>query len=441
MELSQTAKFPTFRNEVLDFLRCTASESLISGPSDASKSYAALWKVHLTCLTFTGVRALLVRQKRIDLKDSAIPSLQEVLRHCPNVRDNPGIVTELGKSSPYQWDYYNGSKITLRGLDDHNYQQALGGSFDLIYVMQLEQVSERAFQTALTRATGRAGAVQYPQVIACANPSGPNHWILKRKNLQHYVATHRDNPMMYDEDGNETEEGTQRLAPLRALTGVTHKRLKKGEWSGEEGLIYTDFDTRIHVVDEPIDGIGKDRWIVVDWGYTNPAAVQWWAMDVDGRLCMIRETYRTGMTAADVANTIRHNTPDDENIIEIICDHDGANNAVLESELEIDTTKAKKGEGSVAGGIGIVRARLRVADDGRPRMYFVRDAGVILDGSLVQDDKPISTVEEFSSYVWKPNPQGTPTDMPRKQDDHGMDAMRYMAMQVDTVPERRMRIL
>ena len=343
---------------------------------------------------------------------------------------------EYGKSSPYLWQYYNGSKITLRGMDEHTRTQALGGQFGIIAVSQSEQLSQASWETLTGRATGRGMKATHAQIIGDANPSGPRHWILGRDKRQggplaHFVALHVDNPMMYDEQGRETAEGTKRLTPLRNMTGVTRARYLDGLWVGEEGMIYTDFEERIHVVDKPPYAIGPERWIAIDWGFTNPAVVQWWGIDGDARLVCVREWYKTGCTADDIANVLLAHTLPNEIIVSIICDHDGANNAVIERELQTLTTPADKRPGTVAGGIGMLKSRLRVAEDGLPRIFFLKDALIEADEKLANSDRPYSTVTEFPSYVWAPNPEGLPQDKPKKRDDHGMDAMRYQVAAID----------
>ena len=235
--------FPVhFRGQVVDFLRYTGPECIVSGPADCTKTFAMCWKVHLSCMNVPNFPGLLVRAKREDLKDSVIPTLQEIIKMCPTCNEYPDTVREYGKSSPYLWQYYNGSTIRLRGMDEHTRKQALGGQFGMIAVSQTEQISQASWETLTSRSTGRGVQATHTQVIGDANPSGPRHWILGRDKRQggpmaHFVARHVDNPMMYGEDGLETAEGAKRLTPLRNLTGVTRARLLDGQWRGEEGMI------------------------------------------------------------------------------------------------------------------------------------------------------------------------------------------------------------
>jgi phage terminase large subunit len=75
---------------------------------------------------------------------------------------------------------------------------------------------------------------------------------------------------------------------------------------------------------------------------------------------------------------------------------------------------------------------LRKAGDGKPRLFVFRGCTVYRDPRLIEAKKPASTVEEIPGYIWAPPlPNRAPKEEPRKMDDHGCDAMRYMVAQID----------
>ena len=95
----------------------------------------------------------------------------------------------------------------------------------------------------------------------------------------------------------------------------------------------------------------------------------------------------------------------------------------------IYTVAAKK---DVATGIQAVKARMKVQDDGKPRIYFVRGALVEVDPLLEADKKPTCTEDELPGYAWKKYPDGKPNkEEPVKLNDHGCDTTRYMVKHVD----------
>ena len=114
---------------------------------------------------------------------------------------------------------------------------------------------------------------------------------------------------------------------------------------------------------------------MVDFGFTNPIAAQWWHVDPNGRMIMTREIYETGMLVEDLAGLIKEiNEEHNEWLSAIVCDHDAEDRATLERHLGMQTLPALKGQGSVIAGIGMVKARLRVAADGRPKILFAQNA-------------------------------------------------------------------
>ena len=426
------SKFPRFRGANLAAVRSRNQEVIVSGPADCGKTFALMCKVHWSCLKVMDNQVLLVREFREDLLDTVVPSLQEVIGSCPTVARWPDTVREYGGTKPYLWRYWNGAEVRLRGMNDSRRGQALGAQYDLIVVTQTEGLTEAAWNTLLSRASGRAAHASYPQLIGDANPSGPRHWILRRQSLQdtHFVATHRDNPRIYNEHGELTEGGVVRMAALERLTGLTRKRLKDGQWVAEEGVIYgDDFDEAVHVL-EQLPYLGPERWVVIDFGFTNPASIQWYGMDHDGRIFLTRQIYQTGLTATDMANLIlQHSAPAGELIVAIVCDHDAGDRATIERELETTTIAANKR--SVSGGINLVKDRLRVQPDGQPRVFFWKYSLVAPDGKLRDGGKPFDLLTEFPEYVWDKGRDDETKDAPAKKNDHAMDGLRYIVSFLD----------
>ena len=106
----------------------------------------------------------------------------------------------------------------------------------------------------------------------------------------------------------------------------------------------------------------------------------------------------------------------------------------------MSTSPAKK---TVSDGIQAVQSRLKAAGDGRPRLFLVRGALNERDSELEDAKKPTCTEEEVVGYVWavKPGTAGGLKEEPVKQDDHGMDAMRYMVAELDLGGRPRVRWL
>jgi hypothetical protein len=358
------------------------SEIVVSGPAGTGKSRACLEKVHMLALLNPGMRGLLVRKTLASLTSTGL--------------------------------------VTWR-----------------------EQVLPEADTARLVRFYGGS----FQQLLADCNPDAPHHWLKVRADrggTQLLESRHEDNPLLYDETGQLTTRGADYISKLDALTGVRYLRLRKGVWAAAEGLIYEDYDPAVHLIDRfPIPETWT-RWWAVDFGYTNPSVIQWWAQDPDGRLYLYREIYHTKRTVDVLARQALAQVRDpDGRWTEprpraIVCDHDAEGRAVLERELGMSTVAATK---NVTEGIQAVQARLRPAGDGRPRWFVMRDSIVERDQDLADVRKPTSTPEEVVAYIWDTAAGKPPKETPRKVDDHGMDAARYVVAEIDLAARPRIRRL
>ena len=165
----------------------------------------------------------------------------------------------------------------------------------------------------------------------------------------------------------------------------------------------------------------------VDFGYTNPSAIQWWALDEDKRMYCYREIYLTETLVDVLGDLINLHNRDEPRVNMLVCDHDAEGRAQLRKKTGMGTTAAIK---KVSEGIQSVQMRLRTAEDGRPRLFFLEDYQLGRDPALVESSKPTGTTEEIPAYVWDTTKSGI-KETPLKSDDHGCDAMRYAVMAVD----------
>ncbi len=428
------------RGACAGILTARQPEVLISGPAGTGKSRACLEKICAMCLLNPGMRALIVRKTATSLKTTADKTWRE---HVANELLLAGEVTYKVADSRY--DFRNGSTVQLGGMDKAS--RIMSSEYDIIYIQEATELSEDDWEHLTTRL--RNGRVSFQQLIADCNPSAPTHWLKARCDTKSTVlleSRHEDNPVLVDPNGKLTTKGSSYLSVLDALTGVRYQRLRKGKWAAAEGLIYEDFDSTIHLIDCMPDGWESwPRYWGVDFGFTNPFVCQFWAEDPDGRLYLYRELYQTKRTvdghAAVILDAVAPvqtegssrsgRTWTEPRPRAVVCDHDAEGRAVLERELELSTVPAHK---AVSEGIQAVQVRLKPAGDGRPRLFILRGALLRRDNELAEAKKPTCTEEELPGYIWavKPGTGGaTAKEVPVKEDDHGMDAMRYVVAHRD----------
>jgi PBSX family phage terminase large subunit len=417
-----------------------APEVLLSGAAGTGKSRACMEKLLLMCLKYPGMRALIVRKTGVSLTSTTLVTWRE---HVAKEAIAAGVVWFYGGSreEPAQYRFSNGSTITIGGLD--NPTKIMSSEYDCAYVGEAIELTVTDWEAITTRL--RNGVMPYQQLIADTNPDVPHHWLKLRADAGQTLmleSRHHDNPVYVDAGGEFTERGEAYiLGKLEKLTGVRRQRLYLGKWVSAEGVIYEGYDAAIHLLDRFDIPADWPRYWACDFGYTNPFVLQWWAVDPDGRAYLYREIYRTQRLVEDHCKDILAAVTDrNGNWLEpkpraIICDHDAEGRATFERHVGLSTKPAMK---AVTEGLQAGQARLKLAGDGLPRLFLLRDAVVKVDQALAEAGKPTSTAQEILGYVWSDSVR---KEEPVKQDDHGMDAMRYFIVDQDMAPRPSVRWL
>jgi PBSX family phage terminase large subunit len=394
-----------------DIVACHDLEVLAEGAAGTGKTLTILNKIVIAAMKYKGMRAAIVRKTRTSMTQTVLQTLEKKV--LP-----PKIKLHTTRQS---YTFPNGSEIVIGGMDKPD--KILSSEYDMIFVNEGTELSVVDYETLLTRL--RHGVMPYQQIIVDCNPAQKTHWLNERAQSQQMTRIktgHKDNPHLWD-GSKWTAAGEQYLSILKnSLSGLRYKRYFEGIWATAEGVIYETFDPDIHVVGPfPIPD-DWSRYRAIDFGFSNPFVCQWWAVDPDGRMYMYREIYHTQRTVRQHAAQINELSRG-ENYYYTVADHDAEDRATLH-ENGIPTIAATK---TVTLGIERVQERLKVQGDGKPRLYFFRDALVELDHSLKVSGKPIKTIDEFGSYIWKTTANRV-KDEPQKSDDHGVDALRYMVM-------------
>lgn len=433
-----------------EFWRYKGQEVILDGPYETGKTMATLTKLHALLCKYPNTRALMLRKTYKSLVQSALVTYEKKVLPFPPEDERSG-VKKFGGNKPEWFDYPNGSRLVVGGLDKA--ENVLSAEYDYIYVNQAEELTLHDWEQLTGRATGRAGNAPYPQVMADCNPGPPTHWILSRASLKRFRQLHEHNPTLFNQEtGQITDQGKRSLAVLDALTGVRHKRGRLGMWVSAEGQVLDTFDEDVHMLDW--FEIPKDwrRFRAVDFGFTNPFVCHWWAIDPDGRMYRYREIYMTQRLVEDHADQIlrlsagldvetwsslskerkARAVAQGEKIETTVADHDAEDRATLKRH-GIPTVAAKK---EISVGLQALQARLKIAGDGKPRIFFLRDALVEPDPTLYRerpgDLHPCCTEHEFAVYIWAPGTDGRPNkETPVDLNNHGIDTARYAVRYAD----------
>lgn len=395
----------------------TSDIILLDGSAGGGKTRVGLEKAHLYALRYPYSSILFVRKSY----SMVYPTL--VVPFLTSVAGNDVVV----KRNDRMIRYRNGSVIFLAGMlryEESERIKGLGlrGGIDLILADEYNAFTKEDHEQLTGRLRSTAGG--FRQLIAMTNPGPSGHWINK-KLIQVPGACVRYRSFYYENTHNSTDY--ERF--LKRMTGVMRDRLVLGEWTSAEGAVYPEFDRTIHVI-KPFQIPDFWRRIrSIDFGYNAPFVCQWWAISPDGDMYLYREIYKTKLLVEDAAKWI-HSLTGRESIETTIRDHDASATATLHHH-GIQTIPASKFK-TLEPGIQAIKERLTVGRNGKARLFLFEDALVSPDKDLVVDNKIYSTAQEFESYVYRSDPNILHEE-PKKENDHGMDAMRYAVLYVDGI--------
>jgi phage terminase large subunit len=411
-------------------------EAILHGPAETGKSFAALWKLHLCAQHYPGASIVIMRKT---LSSAYASVLQTFIKKVLGPDEENWRCKRYGGEKPEWFNYNNGSRIWVAGMDKST--KILSAEHDIIFVNQVEELSIEEWETLTTRTTGRAGNMPYAQTLGDCNPAWPSHWFYHRQGLRLFYSKHTDNPNLFDQKtGEPTEQGQRTLASLGRLTGSRRQRLLLGLPARPEGVVLEEWDDALHYVYR--DSVPHlERYVAgVDWGYTNPGVIAVYGLDYDGRMYLVEEIYRLRRTddwwleqALELHR--RHSVPASlgkptEHRIEAwVCDP--SEPAYIQKFRNAGLSAVKAFNGVLPG---ITAVKQRLADN---RLFISRDALRQADPELEEKHLPLCTHDEIQGYVWADTKS---KEVPIKENDHGVDQLRYAVCYVDRIGEEARKV-
>lgn len=293
------------------------------------------------------------------------------------------------------------STLMLRGWE--SVDTLRGQAFDFIVVDEIASMRnwEENWNTILRPTlTDRKG-----EVLFISTPKGFNHFydLFNMQNDKEkggdYASFHftsYDNPFISKEELD---------AAKKEISEDQFAQEYLADFRKQEGLVYKEFDRKLHLYDGDIPRGIVSRMAGVDFGYTNPAAVVHIIKDSDNHYWIEKEFYQVGQTDAKVADYVKSQNfnlvfPDPENPAAI-------------DELKqrgINLREVTKGKDSIRNGISRVRELLK-----QNRIHIHKSC--------------IHLIEEMESYHYPDSTSGrNEKENPVKDMDHALDAMRYVVM-------------
>ncbi|EAX47548.1 protein of unknown function DUF264 [Thermosinus carboxydivorans Nor1] len=210
-----------------------------------------------------------------------------------------------------EWKFPSGAIIRFRYLenvgDELRYQ---GHEYQYIAFDELTHFDERQYLYLLSRCRTSDPALRC-YVRAASNPGGPGHHWVKARFIdvappgKTYVdpvtgltrcfvpARVFDNPILLRAD-------PLYLKRLESLPEAERKALLLGDWDAFAGQVFSEWRRDVHVVEPFAIPAGWLRFRAMDWGFSKPYCILWFAVDYNGVIYVYRELYGLKPGCVDV---------------------------------------------------------------------------------------------------------------------------------------------
>lgn len=227
-----------------------------------------------------------------------------------------------------------------------------------------------------------------------------------REDVHLCQAESRENPFFPEE---EYQKAKNSMSPSRFAM------MYGGRPNKMEGLVYDNFEEKIHVVDPFELPTGTRVYGGIDWGFTQPFALTVVAKLVNGSFIVISEYVQTRLTTAEIVDILKEK----QRIWGIERFYAGPDQPGSIKALNQAGLPCSPADNNVKDGVDLVYTLLNPSS---VRLRFFRD-------------QTPNLMDEMENYHW-PEPKDLSSDQdgkdpnPVKQDDHALDSLRYVLISI-----------
>lgn len=349
-----------------------------------------------------------------------------------------------------QWTFPSGAKLWLTYLErDQDVLRYQGQAFSYVAFDELTQYPT-PFAWNYMRSRLRTTDPTLPIYMrATTNPGGSGHGWVKRtfidpapansKFVAKDIETGEDmvypdshekagEPLFYRrfipaslKDNPYLMDGGQYEANLLSLPEMQRRQLLEGDWAVADGAAFSEFRSKVHVI-EPYE-IPTDwrRFRSCDYGYSSYSAVHWFAIDPSyNTLVCYRELYLSKHTGRDLAKAVMEAEGAeriDYGVLDSSCWHQrGQLGPSIAEEMISQGCRWRPSDrtnGARVAGKNRLHEVLKIDEDtGIPGIQFFNTCRQIIA------DLPVIPAD----------PRGSDDIDPRYASDHAYDSVRYAVM-------------
>jgi len=458
------------------FLASEADEVLFGGARGSGKTLALIidaalkprkWHYegsNLDChpvidkysIDYSDYRALIFRRTFDDLYTNFFPEAERIYR-------NLGAKWREKKKS---FIFPSGAQIHLAYCDTKaDLRKYIGGNYHYLGIEELNQFPGSWIQE-LGGSVRSTNAELKPFKRYTTNPGGVGHLWIKQKFIdkcppimgkEHYdkkFKLHWNEPLpsavVEDDEGNTfqyipalvfennaiMENDPRYVKYLLSLDETKRRMWLYGDWDVLGGAFFDEYSPFHHILDSRdfnLDTYTGRIYRVVDYGTTNPFAVCFFVVDLQGYVTVFDEIYETGLVPSEQAKLIRNVTTKwnltEDDIFATIVDpsmkiksHEYMNSlhSTLDIYIENGIEHIVLGNNDRVQGWATFKEFLKVPDEGRPYLMFTSNCK--------------NCIETIPSLV---HSEKNPEDVDTQGEDHLADALRYGLMFIDKPRPRK----
>jgi len=402
----------------------------LGGARGPGKSHAVLSQVGIDdCQRVPRLKALFLRQTGMAAKESFEDLIDKALR---------GRIEYEYASNTLR--FKNGSKILLGGFrDERDLDKYIGIEYDIIIIEELNQLSEE--RVLKLKGSLRTSKPNWrPRMYTSFNPGGKGHgWVKQKYILPHrealesttrfYPSTYRSNPFLNNEY----------VQYLEGLQGDLGKAWRDGEWDLFAGQYFTEWNHNIHTCSPFQIPDDWKKFCALDYGYTAPSSLGWYAVAPDGTLYRYKEFYGSGQTGSKLGERFVENTNPTEKIQYIVADpafwakrgeDDNALSGAEKFELRVKEL-LKSIDKNPYNPVVVPPALIKANNDRINGWLEVHEwlKPIEIDGKITARFQVFNTCTEFlRTFPSLIHDERNPEDVDTDGEDHTGDEFRYSVM-------------
>jgi phage terminase large subunit len=357
----------------------TAEVIVNQGGTSSGKTYSILQVLCLKAIGENDQVISVVGQDVPNLKSGALRDMQTIVASSPDIQS----WIKGYNASDRIYTFHNGSIIEFKSYQDP--QDAKSGKRHYLFMNEANGINYWIYWELARRTT--------KQVFIDYNPNA-RFWVhdklIGKEGVELIISDHRHNPFLSDKTRRDIEG-------IRNEDEELWKVYARGMTGKIEGLIYRNWGT-IGTIPSEAQLVGAG----LDFGFTNDPSAMVMVYRYNGELIIDEVMYHKGLTNQDISLFMTSCAVDRS--VSIVADSAEPKSIEELRRMGWRIEGANKGKDSILNGIDILK---------RFRFNVTNRSSNIL--------------KELNAYKWKEK-DGNATNVPIDSFNHGMDALRYLAL-------------